>query len=168
MRVDEIALSPGTVLVLTWAGDADPAMVAHAFGADLANPDHLEVFEATKIAPVGLTAYLAEGHGIDPADLAGEAARLDGLTGTLAVLSARAFAGGRGTVTMVAGLALVATFREAAAKTGAPLPIETESAKGNLSGGAPAKSDARVGGMVAMVVLVFLALFVAFFVLAGG
>lgn len=168
--MEALAITPGDVLVFSWAGDADTDMVRAALEANLSDPAHLEVFDAETLKPIGLTAYLAEGQGIAVDDLNAEATRLDALTGTLVVLSARAFEGDSGTVSVGAGLSLVARFREAQATPTAPLPIETESAVGTLSG-APTKapkSDARIGGMVAMAVLVFLALFVFFFVWSAG
>ena len=168
--MSSITVAPGEVLVFTWAGEATQEGVLAALGAELEDPAHLEVFDAAKIAPVGMAAFLAEGHGIATEDLSPDAERLDALTGTVAVLSARAFGGASAEFAPAAGLELIARYREAAAPATAPRPFGTESAKGTLSGG-PAKapkSDARIGGMVALAVLVFLALFVLFFVWSAG
>ena len=47
-------------------------------------------------------------------------------------------------------------------------PLESEAAEGQLPQGKPAKSDARISGMVATIVLIFLALFVFAFVWIAG
>ncbi|MEO1195183.1 MAG: hypothetical protein AAFX45_03320 [Pseudomonadota bacterium] len=168
--MESIEIRRGGVLVFTWDGSADKPAVLAALGAGVTDAAEIEVFAAEQIAPLGLTAYLAEGHGIDAGDLAGETARLDGLIGTLVVVSARAFQTVPMDIAPGPGLTFVAQLTEGAAPVTAPKPIETESAKGNLSGAPvkPPKSDARIGGMVAMAVLLFLALFVVFFVLAAG
>lgn len=160
----------GDVVVFTWAGDVDKAMVLSALNGDILDTDQIEVFAAQEIAPLGLTAYLVEGHGIDESDLAEDAARLDALSGTLVVVPARALGPPLAELSFDKGLTYVLRVREAEAVVTAPKPIMTDSAKGNLSGGAvkPPKSDARIGGMVAMAVLVFLAVFVFLFVWSAG
>ncbi len=169
MSVDRIELAKGDVVVLRWAGPAGTEDMARA-ALVVDDHDEVEVFEAAKIAPIGLTSYLAEGHGIAAADLKSDGDMLDALQGMIIVLTARAFSGGAGTLELAPPMSFVARFREAEASVGAPLPIDTESAKGTLAGAPakPAKSDARIGGMVAMAVLAFLAVFVFVFVWAAG
>ena len=157
------------VVVFSWAGDPEKAAVLSALlGAKIVDPDQIEVFSAEAITSMGLTSYLAEGYGIDRADLTQDTGRLDSHAGTLVIVSARAFEG-NADVTLGAGLTLIGSFREARAPLTAPKPIETESARGTLAAPAKApKSDARIGGMVAMGVLVFLAVFVFLFVWSAG
>ncbi len=169
MSGETVEVRRGDVVVLSWAGPADTEDMARAsLGVD--DQSEVEVFPASKISPVGLVSYLIDGHGIAATDLGAQAATLEGLQGTVVVVTSRAFADGSGRLEVREPMRLVGQFREAAAEIGAPLPIETESAKGNLGGKAdrPPKSDARVGGMVAMVVLLFLAVFVVFFVWSAG
>lgn len=168
--MSRIAVQPGEVLVLAWDGpeprDVD---VLEALGAD-GDAGKIDVFAASKIAPVGMVAFLSEGHGIAEEDLRDWADRLDALRGTVVVLPARALAAGRGEIDLPAAVQHVATFREAAAAPASPMPLESAGAKGTLSG-APAKapkSDARIGGMVALAVLLFLAVFVIVFVGIAG
>ncbi|MDJ1006534.1 MAG: hypothetical protein QNJ13_01815 [Paracoccaceae bacterium] len=168
--MSRIEVRPGEVVVLAWDGHVPEGTEVLAALDVKGDPARLDIFPAAKIAPVGLDAFLAEGHGIAAADLVPFKTELDGLKGTVVVLPARALSDGRVTLALAPPARHVATFREAAAEIAAPLPIETESAKGSLgapSGPAP-KSDARVGGMVAAIVLVFLAIFVTVFVLMGG
>lgn len=167
--MNRIEVRRGDVLVFSWAGDPDKETVLASFsGAEIVDNQQIEVFAAGTIATLGLTAYLVEGYGIDPDELTQDATRLDGVQGTLVIVSARAFEG-NAHVTPSAGLTLVGKFNEAGAPPSAPKPIETESAKGTLAAPAKApKSDARIGGMVALAVLVFLALFVVFFVWSAG
>lgn len=158
---------PGEVLVLTWDGpEPDGAEVLNALGVS-GDPAKVDIFEAERVAPVGLDVFLAEGHGVEAGALAEWRERLAALEGIVVVLPARALEGGRGRVEIGPPAVLVARLNEAAAEIASPLPIETASARGNL-GGRPGKSEARVGGMVAMVVLLFLAAFVVFFVLMAG
>lgn len=161
-----VDVRPGDVLVFTWDGpEPEGADVLAALGANGA-PDKIDIFTAGAIAPVGLPAFLAEGHGISTDDLAPAQAKLNALTGVIVVVPALAFENHRATVSARAPLTHVATFREAAAESASPLPIETESAQGSLAGrpSPPRRSDARVGGMVAVAVLLFLAVFVIVFV----
>ena len=164
-----INLRKGDVLVLAWAGPADTEDLARV-SLNVDETDEVEIFPVSRIEPIGLSAYLADGHGIDPRELERASDKLGSLAGTIVVVSARAFDAGSGKIEVKHPLSLVARFREAEAEIGAPLPIETESAKGNLGGGSPKKpmSDARIGGMVAMAVLLFLAVFVVVFVLSAG
>jgi len=168
--VSRIGVRQGDVLVFTWDGpepEADEVFAALGAAGDAGK---LDIFPASKIAPVGLDVFLAEGHGVATGDLTASKAELHALTGIIVIVPARAFEGHRATLEVTAPLVHVATFREAAADPAPPLPIETESAKGTLGGapGRPAKSDARIGGMVAMAVLLFLAAFVVLFVLMAG
>lgn len=165
-----VDVRPGDVLVFTWDGpEPEGADVLAALGANGA-PDKIDIFTAGAIAPVGLPAFLAEGHGISTDDLAPAQAKLNALTGVIVVLPAFALEDRRATLAVTAPLTHISTFREAAAETGAALPIESESAKGNLAGrpSARRRSDARVGGMVAAAVLLFLVIFVILFVAMAG
>lgn len=168
--MQSIEVRPAHVLVFSWQGQPDKsAVLAALIGVEVIDANQIEVFAAENIAAMGLTAYLAEGYGIDPAELTDDADNLDRFSGTVVVVSARAFPADT-TVTPGAGLTLIGQFFEAGTIPTAPKPLESESAKGTVPATPKkaAKSDARVGGMVALAVLVFLALFVVFFVWSAG
>lgn len=167
--MQNIGVRRGDVLIFSWAGDPDKSAVLAALSkAKITDAQQIEVFGADTIAAMGLSTYLVEGYGVDPDDLTHDTARLDGLAGTVVVVSARAFEG-NAVLTPDTGLMLIGRFKEAGAPLTAPKPIETESAMGTLAAPAKApKSDARIGGMVALAVLLFLAVFVFVFVWSAG
>ncbi|TFL19060.1 hypothetical protein [Jannaschia formosa] len=70
--------------------DATP--LQEAFGAAI-DTTYAEVFSTADIAPMRLRDYLAQAHDIPPERLSAEAARLDGLSGDVAVLAPRAVEG---------------------------------------------------------------------------
>ena len=74
------------------------------------DPAKIEVFPPSAIAPVGMAAYLAEGHGIPEGDLDGDA--LDALTGLVIVVPSSAFMGREMTLSPNEGVRLVGTYRE--------------------------------------------------------
>jgi len=168
--MSRVEVAPGDVVVLEWEGpEPEGADVLAAIGAP-ADAAKFDIFPAEKIAPVGLGAFLAEGHGVDPEAVASHKTELDTLSGVIVVIPAYAFEGRRARLDITPPARHVATLPEMAATRGSPVPLTSERAKGNLGGGparAP-KSEARIGGMVALVVLLFLAVFVVAFVLMAG
>lgn len=83
-----------------------------ALGAEWLDPDHLLFFDIADLEGLGLTDYLAEGHGIAAAELAPLRQRLDGMTGHALIVPSRAFGGRAQTITPRAPLRLVATLHE--------------------------------------------------------
>lgn len=73
---------------------AEPGAVepAEAFGAAI-DPTYVEVFPVADVAPMGLRAYLSQAHDIPGVVLAQDAARLDALGGSVAILAPRAVRG---------------------------------------------------------------------------
>jgi hypothetical protein len=57
-----------------------------ALGAGTLDPAHVQVFEAADLGPGGLSRYLADAHGMDEAEVAADAARIDKLRGIVAVV----------------------------------------------------------------------------------
>lgn len=168
--MSRIEVAPGDVVVLEWQGpEPEGADVLAAIGAP-ADAAKFDIFPAEKIAPLGLDAFLAEGHGVDPEAVASHKTDLDALSGVIVVIPAYAFEERRARLDITPPARHVATLPEMVATRGSPVPLASDGAKGNLGGG-PAKapkSDARIGGMVALVVLLFLAVFVIAFVLMAG
>jgi hypothetical protein len=91
---------------------ADPQKIALALGLTQAAADGIEAFPLSNIETIGLTGYLTEGYAIDPDDLAAHKAALDSLTGHVALVASRAFAGKPVTLKVAAPLRLVATLEE--------------------------------------------------------
>lgn len=165
----EIAIRHGDVVLFGWNGPEPRAdAVFAALGAN-GDASKLDIFPLARIEPVGLEGLLIDGHGAAPDEVEDARGALAALQGVVVIAPASAFEAGT-VLKPVPPATHVATFREMRADRGPALPLESEAAKGTLSGG-PAKapkSDARMSGMVAAVVLVFLAIFVVAFVLMAG
>ena len=102
-------------------GEAATGGIAEALGAPV-DPEGVEVFSAADVEAMGLRAYLAEAYDADPAALEAEAAWLDGLRGTVVVVTPRAMPGG-GTLKPGADLTYVGAYPTARADhAAAPLP----------------------------------------------
>lgn len=129
-----------------------------------------EVFAVKDLEELGLVGYLRDGQGVTEEALADDRAKLSALSGWVAIVPSSAFSDEGGTFDLASELTLIGTYAEegvdwsgealaaqsAAPFSSAPLP------------GKPAKSDARIGGMVATAVLLFLAIFVVIFVWLAG
>lgn len=83
-----------------------------ALGADWLDPDHLVFFHIADLEGLGLTDYLAEGHGVGAEELDPLRQRLDGMTGHALVVTSRAFGGKEQTIRPRAPLRHVATLHE--------------------------------------------------------
>lgn len=73
-------------------GAAGGTPLAEALGAAV-DPTYAEVFAVRDVEPMGLRAYIGQAHDIPEAELAGDAARLDGLSGDVLILASRAVDG---------------------------------------------------------------------------
>ncbi|MEG3661794.1 hypothetical protein [Celeribacter halophilus] len=159
------------VWVLSFDGTLDelealtPEAIAEALGL-WAAPDmaHVERFDMATMRDYGFARYLSEAGGFDIGDAA---PLLDALTGPVLLIHAKALNDEDTRFSPEPPFQLIARFG-----TAHDIPpvigIDSESAKGQLPQGKPPKSPARMSGMVATVVLVFLAFFVAAFVWIGG
>lgn len=126
---------------------------------------HAEMFDVAELDELGLTDYLIEGYGIAEAAIAADRARLAGVTGQVLILFSPAFRGRAVHLRPDPRLSLVGTYAEEVPPVVfEPLPdADTQGSLSPEPGKAP-MSDARISGMVATVVLVLLAVFVAVFV----
>lgn len=86
--------------------------LAEALGADTLDPEFIDVFDVDDLKGLGLTTYLADGHGIPEDQLTPLRPRLESLHGTVMVITSRAFSGLAQTITPRAPLNLIATFSE--------------------------------------------------------
>lgn len=110
-----LASERGVVRVFTGdlleEGDVTPETAQGLIGADVVlDPTKVEVFPASAINPVGMAAYLAEGHGITEKDL--NAAALEAMTGLVIVVPSSAFGGREVTLQLNEGVRLVGAYRE--------------------------------------------------------
>ncbi len=126
---------------------------------------HIAIFDASDIKEYGLAHYLTEAHGYDvPKE---DGAELDALTGTIVIIFSKAFApmeaDNETGFSPDEGLTFIRHYQMAQNFTPKD-KLQSRSAQGDLALGKPAKSDARISGMVATFVLLFLALFVTIFI----
>ena len=92
-------------------GDVTPETAQGLLGDGVElDPAKVEVFPPSAIAPVGMAAYLAEGHGIPAIDLDGE--EFGALTGLVIVVPSSAFMGCEVKLSPNEGVRLVGTYRE--------------------------------------------------------
>lgn len=146
--------------------DKTPAGLAGIFGAAL---DHTFV-DVVRIADLGdmtLSAYIAEGYDMT-ADAADKLA-IDAIRGFAILVLSRAFAGEAVTLQLTNGLMHVTTFSPDV-RLSTPDQLPNASAKGTLDGPPvkPPKSDARIGGMIAMYALIFMFALVGLIIWVGG
>ncbi|PTQ73478.1 hypothetical protein [Celeribacter persicus] len=126
--------------------------------------DAVEWFDLAAMKDYGFARYLGEASGFD---IGQDADKLDALTGVVMMLYSTGLDEKDTRLSPELPFSLIGRY-------GMPveLPpvvgIDTDSARGQLPQGKPPKSAARMSGMVATVVLIFLALFVAVFVWIGG
>lgn len=150
--------------------DADaPAPINAALGVTLLDTDFVEVFPVSNLAGLGLAGYLTEGLGVPADQVAPNAARLNAIEGHVVIVLSQAFGGFEVTLAPKAPLKWIGTYTEEGASVSfAPLP--SEGAKGVIADAPqkPAKSDARIGGMVAMYALLAMFLLVGLMVWVGG
>jgi len=147
-------------------GNADWAL-KKALGATLLDEDFIEVFHIDDLGELGLAGYLTDGVGIPADQVAAHYATLSALKGFMLLITSAAFDGFANTLEVKPPLRHVATLNE----DSAPVKFETlpdGGAKGALTDGKPPKSDARIGGMIAMYVLVFLFALVGLMIWIAG
>lgn len=138
-------------------------------GASGLDTGAIEVFPIKNLEGVGLVDYLIDGQGAVPEDVAPDKQKLAALGGWVMVVLSNAFDGKAQALDLDPRLTLIGIYAQEGVDW-TPVSIETSTARPDI---APAKgkkpmSDARVSGMVAMAVLIFLALFVTVFILLAG
>ncbi|MGJ8544231.1 MAG: hypothetical protein ACSHWZ_02225 [Sulfitobacter sp.] len=122
----------------------------------------IELFPTSDLDGVGLPAYLADGYALDPAEIARDHGRLDGLDGYVLLLFSSAFDGASAQITPRAGLTLIGTYREAQPdNTAAPI----DSAAAQPYSGTPRLTPAlpprgRAGAAITGLALLTIALLV--------
>ena len=135
--------------------DDTAAPIDTALGVTYLDGDFVELFPVSNLAGLGLAGYLQEGLGVAETDVKPHASRLNSLSGHVLIVLSSAFGGFEATITPTAPLKWIGTYTE----EGAPVqftPLPSEAAKGTLTDAPakPPKSDARIGGMIAMYALI--------------
>jgi len=140
--------------------ELDPDAIADLFGYDALNLDYVDVVDIDATEDLGLLGLIEQGYDITPD--ATDIAALSPLTGWVILIMSRATLGADATLKLAPTLTHVTTLGDKATLVTHDT-IETSAAKGTLETPTkPAKSDARIGGMVATVVLILM------FVLVGA
>lgn len=180
---DKIQISPReTGIVRVFAVDIPADQIAaftarngrwplrEALGADALDPEHVQVFDVADLAGVGLPAYLTEGHAIPADQIDPMRTRLSAQTGTVMVITSRAFAGEQQVLTPTAPLRLIASFSEAHTPISFDTLPDASAQPQQTDAPAPRKapSDAAISGRVAMVALLVLAVLVVVMVWIAG
>ncbi|AJE48996.1 hypothetical protein [Celeribacter indicus] len=142
-----------------------PEALAEALGLQAAPEESaVEWFDVSTLNDYGFSRYLSEASGMEIRD---EAAKLDALDGPVLLVFSTGLNEKDTTFAPKPPFRLVGRYG-----TPVELPphtgLESMSAEGQLPQGAPPASNARISGMVATVVLIFLAIFVVAFVWIGG
>ena len=148
---------------------ADPGAMARALGMPDLDADRVDVFPVSRIAALGLPAFLAEGNGIPPSELEKDAAALEALDGHVAIVGSGAFGPAARRLTVAAPLRLVGAWSEDIP----PIRFDTlpsEGAKGVIGGRAvpPPPAPPRARHVKVMTVIILLIAVLGFIVLNGG
>ncbi len=154
----------------TQSPDEDtPAPINRALGVTYLDSDFVELFPLSNLGGLGLAGYLTEGLGVAEEDVKPHASRLNAMNGQVLIVLSQAFGGFETTITPTAPLKWIGTYTEEGASVKFE-PLPSESAKGTAAGagGKPPKSDARVGGMIAMYALIAMFVFVGLLIWVAG
>ncbi len=171
VRLFKVNLPPEEIARFTEADyeNDGPSPLQTALGVSDIDSDFVELFPVSNLTGLGLASYLVEGLGIPEKDVSPDRAKLNAIDGHVLVVLSQAFGGFEATLTPRSPLTWIGTYVE----EGAPVnfaPLPTDSAKGNLASPdtKPAKSNARMSGMVAMYALLAMFALVALMILVGG
>lgn len=161
----------GQIRVFAVSGDlpaGEPEeVIAALFGTDALDPTYVDIISKGDLGVMALTDYIRQGYDMSPDDH--DAAAVDGIEGHVVLILSRAAQGAEVTLTPAPNVQHVTTYIPPAQMTPVA-PLRSDAADGIIGdppGKAP-KSDARIGGMVAMVALLVLFALVGLMVWVGG
>lgn len=144
----------------------EPAAIAKLFGTEVLNLDYVDVVDIAATDELGLLGLLEHGYAITPD--AADIAALSQLSGWVILVMSRATNGTEVQLNPMNIVTHVTTLGDNAQLT-THAPLESEAAVGTLEPPTkPAKSDARIGGMVATVALVLMFALVALMIWIAG
>ncbi len=163
VRVFALSMSEDEAKALRSDNGAQKAML----GASSLNSDFVEVFPMSDIAEIGLSQYLEQGNGIDPAQLAPDRAKLAALDGWVMIIYSNAFGGSAQTLAPHNTLTLIGTYAEPGVDWSPKQTLLSEAATTPAS---PKKkpSDAAMSGRIATLALLVLFALTALMVWVGG
>ncbi|MGC1504601.1 MAG: hypothetical protein WA782_10725 [Sulfitobacter sp.] len=130
-------------------------------GAEVPNPEGVEVFPVSDLGEIGLVGYLREGTDAREADLNRDAAKLAALDGWVMLVHSLAFAGEATTLTPDLALTLIGTYAQPSAPS-AHIDLTAQAANPYTGASRPAaktmpphrSGSLVVGALVALAVLV--------------
>ncbi len=140
-----------------------------ALGVSELGDKDTQLVDAATRDELDLTQLLEDGYGVDRAELAPSAGVLNALDGTVWLVRTAAFRDRPVTLKTDAEATLIGTFREAEqGVTFEPLP--SDGADGPISSPPPKKkpTDAAMGGRVAMIALIVMAVLVIGMIIIAG
>lgn len=170
IRIFMANLTTDQAASFTESPDEDtPAPINRALGVSYLDTDFVELFPLSNLEGVGLASYLTDGLGVAKEDVAPHASRLNSMTGHVLIVLSQAFGGFETTITPTAPLKWIGTYTEEGASVKFE-PLPSEGAKGApvIPAGKPQKSDARIGGMIAMYALIAMFALVALMIWVAG
>lgn len=141
--------------------DEDGAL-AQVLGIEHLDRDQVEIFPTADLEDLGLLGYLREGLGVSEKDLSEHGMALDGLSGWVLVLRARAFDGAETRLTPATPLRLIARLGEVKTDWTAPGVIPSAAAQPTLrtSPRAARNRARRIGATLFAVVMLLIALLI--------
>lgn len=163
LRLFALDLSPAEASALRAPLTDEADRLAPLLGLTRLNHAMAEVVEIADLADLGLAGYLTAAHGIPPSQLTPDRATLNSLTGFVLVLFCEALVSRPAQLHLDPRVTLIGTYAEDLPPVRFE-PLPDAAALGLLPQGKPVWSDARIGGMVATAVLIFLALFTFAFI----
>jgi hypothetical protein len=129
------------------------------FGTDALDPTYIDIIKINDLSSMSLTDYIAQGYDMEAAEH--DIAAVNGIEGYAILIMSSAAGGAEVTLELTPEVRHVTTYVPEA-QLQIIEPLSSDSAKGFINdppARAP-KSDARIGGMVAMIALIVLFLLV--------
>ena len=145
----------GARTIWVFSADLDPAAfnafarpgetwpLARALGLPGLSPAAVETFLTSDLQDYGLERYLTEAHGMDPASVAPDAARLAALDGPVVLLFSRDLPEGADRIDPDLPLAFIGRYAAPYSLAPAAPHLPSDSTRGHLAGPAGPASDSR-------------------------
>lgn len=127
----------------TFAKPGEHWPLAQALGLPGLSPASVETFLTSDLEEYGLERYLTEAHGMDPASVAPDAARLAALEGPVVLLFSRDLPQGATRIDPELPLAFIGRYDAPYSLAPAPPHLPSDSTRGHLPGPAGPVTDTR-------------------------
>jgi len=140
-----------------------PAGLQQLFGTDALDPTYIDIIKIADLSSMSLTDYIAQGYDMEAEDY--DIPAVNGIEGYAILILSSATGGQAVTLEPAPELRHVTTYVPTA-QLQVIAPLNSDAASGHLDGvpDKPAKSDARIGGMVATIALIVMFLLVGLMV----